>query len=59
MPAQDVVIEGTFVLDDTAVEDIEAEGANNKTIYDLQGRKIEKITSSGIYIIDGKQVFVK
>ena len=29
------------------------------TIYDLQGRKVEEITTSGIYIINGKKVLVK
>lgn len=29
-----------------------------KAIYDLQGRRISKITSTGIYIIDGKKVFI-
>ena len=32
--------------------------SNVKTIYDLQGRKVENPTK-GIYIIDGKKVFVK
>ena len=30
-----------------------------ETIYDLQGRKLDNITSPGIYIINGKKVFVK
>ena len=30
----------------------------NKGIYTLQGVKVAKITASGIYIIDGKKVFV-
>lgn len=29
------------------------------TIYDLQGRRLKSITSSGIYIVNGKRVFVK
>jgi hypothetical protein len=28
-------------------------------IYDLTGRKIEKITEGGIYIVNGKKVYVK
>ena len=28
-------------------------------IYDLQGRKLDEITKTGIYIINGKKVFIK
>ncbi|MCR5435413.1 MAG: hypothetical protein K6F20_13630 [Bacteroidaceae bacterium] len=31
----------------------------NSTIYDLQGRKLEKISQKGVYIIDGKTVLVR
>ncbi len=40
------------------VEDVTDENAG-QAIFDLQGRKLNKITSSGIYIIDGKKIFVK
>ena len=30
-----------------------------ESIYDLQGRKIEKVTKGGIYIVNGKKVLVK
>ena len=45
----------------TGVTDIEnIQGENEvKTIYDLTGRRVETITASGIYIINGKKVFVK
>ena len=29
------------------------------TLFDLQGRKIDKITQPGIYIKDGKKIAVK
>ena len=32
--------------------------SNVKTMYDLQGRKVEKPTK-GIYIINGKKTFIK
>ena len=42
----------------TGVEEVKAENGKVKTIYDLQGRKVE-VPSKGIYIIDGKKVLVK
>ncbi len=44
----------------TGIENIEAteENAAFKGIYDLTGRKINKIAVTGIYIIDGKKVLV-
>ena len=30
-----------------------------ESIYDLQGRKVEKVTKGGIYIVNGKKVLVK
>ena len=33
--------------------------AGNCVIYDITGRKIEKITEGGIYIVNGKKVLVK
>lgn len=45
----------------TGVTDIEnIQGENEvKTIYDLTGRRVETITASGIYIINGKKTLVK
>ncbi len=40
----------------------EVKGQNGEaieSIYDLQGRKLEKVTNGGIYIINGKKVLVK
>lgn len=42
----------------TSIESVNAEVENN-VIYDLTGRRIEKITESGIYIVNGKKVLVK
>ena len=42
----------------TGIEDVKGENGNVKTIYDLQGRKVENPTK-GIYIINGKKVLVK
>ena len=43
----------------TGVENIITNGEAIESIFDLNGRKIEKITESGIYIVNGKKVFVK
>ena len=42
----------------TAIEEVKANNGEAKTIYDLQGRKIENPTK-GIYIIDGKKTMIK
>lgn len=42
---------------ESSVEDVTANAIN--TIYDLYGNKVEIITEKGIYIINGKAVFVK
>ena len=42
----------------TGVEEVKAENGKVKTIYDLQGRKVD-IPTKGLYIIDGKKVLVK
>ena len=42
----------------TSIENIAVE--NNATaIYDITGRKVKEITNAGIYIVNGKKVFVK
>ena len=43
----------------TGIENIVTNGEAIESIYDLQGRKIEKITNGGIYIVNGKKVLVK
>ena len=50
-----------FVFDDDIVTDLhEVETDEDiETIYDLQGRKLSEITQPGMYIINGKKVWVK
>ena len=42
----------------TGIDDVKGENGEMKAIYDLQGRKVE-VPSEGLYIIDGKKVFIK
>lgn len=42
----------------TAIDNIEPETAN-EVIYDITGRRVNEITKAGIYIVNGKKVFVK
>ncbi len=48
-----IVYEGT-----SAIETVNAV-AGEQAIYDLLGRRIEKITGAGIYIVNGKKVVIK
>ena len=41
----------------TGIENVEVENVN--VIYDLTGRRVEIVTSPGIYIVNGKKVLVK
>ena len=58
MPAEDIVIEGEYIVDTTGINDVKAENGNVRTVYDLQGRKVDNPTN-GIYIVNGKKVFIK
>ena len=57
MPAKDIVLIAIFT-DVTGVDDVKSEIGKVKAIYDFQGRKVDT-TNKGIYIINGKKVFVK
>ena len=43
----------------TAIDEVECEGKNARTVYDLHGRRVDEITENGIYIVGGKKVMVK
>ena len=51
----DVVL---VVANETGINEVKGQNGNVKTIYDLQGRKVDNPTK-GIYIINGKKVLVK
>ena len=42
----------------TGIEEVKGENGEVKTIYDLQGRKVE-VPNKGLYIINGKKVLIK
>ena len=44
--------------DYTDINGVKEQIAENNTVYDLQGRKVDNPTN-GIYIVNGKKVFVK
>ncbi|MDO5460587.1 MAG: hypothetical protein Q4F44_02975, partial [Bacteroidales bacterium] len=59
MPAQDIVIEGYFIVDtgiDNAVEE-----QSEVIIYNINGERVldTRKLERGIYIINGKKVFIK
>ena len=49
----------SFRFDGNTTEIDEVEYETVKTIYDLQGRKLDAITAPGIYIVNGVKVLVK
>ena len=51
-------LEKSAVEVETGIEEITEQGANSKGTYDLQGRKVEAPTR-GIYIVNGKKIFIK
>ena len=59
-PARGFVIEGgddgSTAIDDTLIDN---EETTNDDWYDLQGRRIQKPTKAGIYIVNGKKMIVK
>ena len=59
MPANDIIIEGTLIPI-TNIDDIESE-LEKQEIYNLRGERIINVNrlDRGIYIINGKKVFVK
>ena len=55
---QETKITWTIEGETTAIDAVDAE-AENAVIYDLTGRRVEKITKAGIYVINGVKKVVK
>ena len=49
----------SWAIVDSAIEGITIGQQGEQVIYDLLGRRIEKITGAGIYIVNGKKVVIK
>ena len=49
---------GLYFPGTTDIENVKTENGEVKTVYDLQGRKVDT-PSKGLYIINGKKVLVK
>ena len=45
--------------EETGIDEVKGENGKVKVIYDLTGRRIDAITTPGIYIVDGKKTLVK
>lgn len=43
----------------TCVSEVVGEDVEEEGIYDLAGRKLKQISSPGVYIVNGKKIFVK
>ena len=43
----------------TDIDGINAIADAYKSVYDLQGRKLDKVTEPGVYIVNGKKIFVQ
>lgn len=60
MPAEDIVIEGSYEVDTTGINAIELDLERNE-LYNLNGLQITETEnlSRGFYIINGKKAYVK
>ncbi len=58
MPAHDVTYEAIISVVDGIGEVVNGKSSDGK-YYDLSGRRVQRITKAGIYIVNGKRIFVK
>lgn len=58
-PEEDLIINLVIYNEDqTSIKNIDCDN-NNIAIYDLNGRRVEKITNAGIYIVNGVKKVIK
>lgn len=43
----------------TSIDTVDADKIGSHTVYDLNGHRLNDIKNSGIYIVDGKKVYIK
>lgn len=55
----DANIKVTILYVATGIHNIEAESNTKNAIYDLSGRKLNKVSKSGVYIVGGRKMLVK
>lgn len=58
MPAHDVTYTAIISVVDGIDEVVNNQSSNGK-YYDLSGRRVQRITKAGIYLVNGKRIFVK
>ena len=60
MPAEDIVITGSYIVDTTGIDSVDIDLENDE-VYNLKGQRItdSRNLTRGIYIVNGKKVFIK
>ncbi len=63
-PSQCTVNEGytrcyDINADLTGINGVQAEDSSAEVIYDLQGRRVEHVTKTGVYIVNGKKTVIR
>ena len=57
--SSDMILPTLYGTNATGINEAVVNGEAIESIYDLTGRRVEKITKSGIYIVNGKKILVK
>lgn len=58
--AADATVTITYLSDEaSSITDIKADADKSQAIYDLNGRRLNRITAPGIYIVNGQKILVR